>query len=1362
MNSDDKTDEQGIQATDSGIAVGGINIEGNVSGNIQIGHNTGYTAEQVSVLITRISSTFQPKPFDGRCPYKGLDVFEEEDAELFFGREKLVGDLVSRVKDSRTVFVTGPSGSGKSSLVRAGLIHALKQGAIKGSERWLYATMKPGRDPIGELGRVVSSLASSTNPEDEIRAKAMKDAAIFARWSEIVLKEGRDKHLVLFIDQFEEVFTQISKEEERVAFLNLLTHAATIENGRVIILFSMRSDFVSNCATYPQLNALLNQQFVQIGAMQPEELVSAIAQPALRVGLRIDPDLIAQIINEMKGEPGALPLMQFALKDLFDSQGEKSGVIALTLNDYLQRGGIHKALERHADDSFSKLSNHEQKLARSIFSGLIEVGRGTQDTKRTALFDELVPANTKADEVKAVMQKLADARLVTTEEDSDKYTITHEKLIDAWPWLKRLIDENRDTITLQNEIAADAKEWDEKKQDASYLYTGGRLFNIRDQIKSNNLILSGRSNEFIQTGLAIQRKGQYLRIVGVSGIVGLVIIGILAFSFINTQNANKLAEQSKEFALTQQAIAEESQANAEEAFKQANIARSQILTINASSDPLSVQKNLLLSIEALDLVKDYALSDRTLAEKSMRDSLSQVGGIPLGGHEGAITTLAFSPDGNWLATGSADTTARLWNMNNPSAEPIVLKGHEEGISTLAFSPDGNWLATGSSDTTARLWNMRDPSGEPILLKGHEDYISTLAFSPDGNWLATGSGDNTIRLWDMHNPSGEPIVLKGHEHFIRTLAFSPDGNWLATGSEDTTARLWDMSDPSSEPIVLNGHAFITITALAFSPDGNWLATGSDDDTTASLWDLHDPSGEPIVLIGHEGSIYTLAFSPDGNWLATGSEDTTARLWDMSDPSSKPLVLNGHQGFIYTLAFSPDGNWLATGSWDTTARLWDMRDLSAEPLVLKGHERIIDTLAFSPDGNWLATGSWDTTARLWDLRNSSAESILLKGHEDYISTLAFSPDGNWLATGSYYTTASLWDMRDPSAESILLKGHEGEIYTLAFSPDGNWLATGSEDTTARLWDMSDPSGEPILLKGHEDYIYTLAFSPDGNWLATGSGDNTIRLWDMNNPSAQPIVLNGHKDSFYDLAFSPDGNWLATGSDDDTTASLWDMRNPSGEPIVLKGHEGSIYTLAFSPDGNWLATGSEDTTARLWEMRNPTGEPIILKGHEGPITTLAFSSDGNWLATGSDDDTAHLWNMNDPFVEPIILKGHDDGITALALSPDGNWLATGSGDTTARLWYMGNLSAEPIVLKGHEYGIFTLAFSPDGNWLATGSGDGTARLWNLKINYLLKKACSVVGRNFTREEWEDYFPNQEYRKTCEQWPLDPETTVSTTPTP
>src|SRR5687768_11630084 len=282
----------------------------------------------------------------------------------------------------------------------------------------------------------------------------------------------------------------------------MLAHAGTVENGRVIVLFAMRSDFVSNCATYPLLNELLSQEFRQIGAMQPDELVSAIALPARHVGLPIEDELIARIINDMKGEPGALPLMQFGLKDLFDSQQEKGGVIALTLEDYLKHGGIHKSLERHADKSFVQLSEDEQQLARSIFRGLIEIGRGTSDTRRTALFDEHVPANAKAEEVEVIVRTLADARLIITDEQAGKDTVTisHEKLIDAWPWLKKLVNENRDVIALQNEIAADAREWEEHQRDASYLYTGARLGSAREQLEAKKLVLSGLAQVFIDAG----------------------------------------------------------------------------------------------------------------------------------------------------------------------------------------------------------------------------------------------------------------------------------------------------------------------------------------------------------------------------------------------------------------------------------------------------------------------------------------------------------------------------------------------------------------------------------------------------------------------------------------------------------------------------------------------------------------------------------------------------------------------------------------------------------------------------------------------------------------------------------------------
>lgn len=503
----------------SKVRVGSIK---EVSGEVNIAAGDiykGYTAEQVSVLLTQITTTLQPKPFDGRCPYKGLDVFEEEDAEFFFGRERLVQELLSRVKQSRTVFITGPSGSGKSSLVRAGLIHALKQGAIKDSERWLYETMKPGREPLKDLALAFSRLKS---PElaNYFQAHA-HETGILHECAESVLSGRADQRLVLFVDQFEEVFTQVSGEQERLAFLDMLAHAGTVENGRVIVLFAMRSDFVSNCANYPALNELLNQHFRQVGAMQPEELVSAIALPAKHVGLPVEAELVSRIINDMKGEPGALPLMQFALKDLFDAEQARGGLIDLNLEDYLRRGGIHKALERHADAEFSKLTKVEQTLTENLFKGLVEIGQNAPVTRRIARFEEFTSSEAGTAAFESVVRRLADARLVSTDEDKAAgrtITLAHEKLIEAWPWLKQLVSDNRNFIQMQNQILEDASEWEQHGKDKSYLYSGTRLASVQKTIRDHQI-----RNEKARLFLSASRKAQNRNLLQI-GVIALLLL----------------------------------------------------------------------------------------------------------------------------------------------------------------------------------------------------------------------------------------------------------------------------------------------------------------------------------------------------------------------------------------------------------------------------------------------------------------------------------------------------------------------------------------------------------------------------------------------------------------------------------------------------------------------------------------------------------------------------------------------------------------------------------------------------------------------------------------------------------------------
>jgi WD40 repeat protein/energy-coupling factor transporter ATP-binding protein EcfA2 len=1222
-------DSQSIQANENSIAIGEIRVGGSVGGDIRIGHTIGYTSEQVSTLITQISTTLQPKPFDGRCPYKGLDFFEEEDAELFFGRERLVEDLVSRVKESRTVFITGPSGSGKSSLVRAGLIHALKQGAIKEfhSERWLFDTMKPGRDPLTELARVTSRLAGTTNAEDEVRAKGLTDETIFTRWCEIALKDGRDKRVVIFIDQFEEVFTQISKEEERSAFLGLLTHAADVENGRVILLFAMRSDFVPNCAAYPKLNALLNRQFVQIGAMQPEELVSAIAQPALRVGLRIDPDLIAQIINDMKGEPGALPLMQFALKDLFDEGQSKGGMIALTLDAYLRHGGIQKSLERHADAAFAKLGSNEQELARSIFSGLIEVGRSTQDTRRTALFDELIPADASTGDVEAIVQKLADARLITTDEAAGKDTVTisHEKLIDAWPWLKKLVNENRDVIALQNQIAEDAKEWAEHGRDASYLYSGARLANAREQLKAKKLVLSGTANEFVQAGFSRQQRERNTRILSIAGVVGLVIAGIILFSYLSVTSSNQLAEQSRKSESTQAALANTAQANANAAGtakavaeKQEHIARvgelaAQTIALREKQTLLS----LLIGVEA------FKAEDNSRTRAGLLDNLNANPQIIqyLHGHSDIIVGVAFSPDGKVLASGGYDNTVILWDVQNRQPIDQPLKGHTGFVQSVAFSPDGKTLASSGDDGTVILW---DVESRQIVdqLKGHSNTIRSVAFSPDGKILASGSFDRTIILWDVESrqPIGDPLTA--HSAGVYSLAFSPDGSLLASGSIDETIILWDMQSrqPIGDPLA--GHSDWVKTVI-FSPDGKTLASGSQD-STIILWDVSTRQTIGTPLTGHLDQVRSLAFSPDGKILASGSYDHTIILWNMQTRQRIGLPLKGHSNLVHGIAFSPDGNLLASGSDDTSIILWDMQPRLPIGQSLTGHSGGVQSVAFSPDNRLLASGSVDGSIILWDTRTRQQDGEPITGYPGRVRSIDFSPDGKMLAAGYFDGTILLWDVETRQSVSQPLRGHTLAITSLAFSPNGSFLASGSPDKTIILWDVKErqPIGDPLT--GHTETVASLDFSPDGNMLASGSFDQTILLWDVQTRQTVGEPLVGHSAGVNSVSFSPDGNMLASASYDNNLI-LWDVKSQQtiGGPLIR--HTDKLLSVAFSPDGKTLASGGFDRTVILWDVRSqqPIGDPI--KGHSDYVTSLVFSPDGLMLASGGVDNTVILWDLN-----------------------------------------------------------------------------------------------------------------------------------------
>jgi WD40 repeat protein len=522
-----------------------------------------------------------------------------------------------------------------------------------------------------------------------------------------------------------------------------------------------------------------------------------------------------------------------------------------------------------------------------------------------------------------------------------------------------------------------------------------------------------------------------------------------------------------------------------------------------------------------------------------------------------ILSLAFSPDGNLVLTGSSDMSARLWDLHGNILQ--IFKGHVSLVRSVAFSPDSKTVLTGSSDKTARLWDLKGNCLQ--VFNGHKFDVLSVAFSPDGQSILTGSSDSTARLWDLKGITLQ--IFKGHTSYVSKAVFSPDGKTILTGSRDNTARLWDLQGKSLQ--TFSGHLDY-ITSIAFSPDGKTFLTGSSD-RTARLWDINGNTLQ--ILKGHLELINSVAFSPDGRKIITSSSDGLSRIWDITQNEYKNLT--GHKGIIYSASFSPDGKTILTGSWDQTAKFWDLNGNTLQTLRI-----FSNSVALSPDGKTILTGF--LAAQILDLNGNVLKTFT--GHTQQILSVAFSPDGKNILTGSIDKTARLWDLDGNTLKK--LSGHSQPVVSVTFSPDGKSILTGSQDNTARLWDLNGNLLQ--IFSGHTNFVISVAFSPDGKTILTGSGDKTARLWDLSGNTLQ--IFTGHSEAIKAVAFSPDGKSIITGSFD-KTARLWDLRGNTFQ--ILSGHKNYICSVAFSPDGKTILTGSADNTARLINVK-PTLEHYL----------------------------------------------------------------------------------------------------------------------------------------------------------------------------